>query len=34
LYAGEVESLAPIEAVFLLGGDEIGAWLSKNNWDR
>ena len=25
---------APIEAIFLLGGDDVGAWLAANNWQR
>jgi hypothetical protein len=34
LYAHPAEVLPPIDAVFALGSDEVGAWLAANNWSR
>ncbi len=34
LYARPVALLPPIEAVFALGGDEVGTWLAANGWGR
>lgn len=34
LYAHPASILPPIEAVFVLGSEEIGAWLAANNWPR
>ena len=34
LYAHVAEVLPPIDAVFALGSEEVGAWLTSNNWQR
>jgi hypothetical protein len=34
LYLHHAEVLPPLEAVFLLGSDSVGAWLEANGWDR
>ena len=34
LYAHPASSLPPIDAIFKLGSDEVGSWLSSNGWDR
>ncbi len=34
LCASSFSSLPPIDAIFLLGNDDIGRWLKENNWDR
>ena len=34
LYAHAANILPPIDAVFALGSESIGAWLCENNWTR
>jgi hypothetical protein len=34
LYAHPASVLPPIDAVFAVGSDDVGAWLAVNNWPR
>jgi len=34
LHAVERVSFAPIEAIFLLGSDQVGDWLNTHGWER
>jgi hypothetical protein len=34
LYAHPASVIPPIDAVFALGSEEVGAWLAANGWDR
>lgn len=34
LYAYPTDVLPPIDAVFALGSEEVGAWLTANDWER